>query len=300
MKNNPFANLIGNTPLVRLQKLEEYFSIPCRLYGKVEGYNLTGSIKDRVVAQIIQDMEENKELKRGDTIVEVTSGNTGISLSRIGKMIGLDVIIVMKNNVPLERKRMIQLNGGKLHLVKGGLDKCDRRANELVKAIKNAHLLGQFVKQGSITAHEKGTGPEIYKDQPNVDYLFAGIGTGGTITGIRNYAKSINAKTTFVGVEPKESPLITKGVAGEHTIHGIGANFIPQIFDKTLIDEYVTVGSKESYDMAKKIFEIQEISVGYSSGASFLAAINYIKEHDLKDKDIVIIFPDRGDRYSWN
>lgn len=300
MRNNPLQNLIGNTPMVRLHKIEERFSLPCRVYAKVEGYNLTGSIKDRAVSQILKEIQEKEDLKPGDYLIETTSGNTGISLAKIGSMLGYNVIIVMKDNAPTERKRMVMLNGGKLHLVKGGLDTCKLRCEELLHDIDNAHLFGQFTRRASITAHELTTGPEIYKALDNVDYLFAGIGTGGTITGIRNYAKSINKDTIFIGIEPQESPLISMGYSGEHSIHGIGANFIPEIFDKTLIDEYVLTPSTESIEMAKLINEVEGLFVGYTSGSALLAAINYIKENNLKDKDIVVIFPDKGDRYTWN
>lgn len=287
---------IGNTPLLRLAKLETYFNTTCKLYGKYEAKNMTGSIKDRAALYMVMDLINNHGLKKGDAIIEATSGNTGISLAAIGQVLGLHVIIVMPASMSIQRREKMLAYGADLRLINGGMAECHEEAERLNKEIKGSFIIGQFENPNNIKAHIKTTGPELEKQLDNIDYIFAGFGTGGTVTGLSQYFKN---KVKVVAIEPMQSPLITKGSAGKHLIQGIGANFVPDNFKKDNLADVISVDDKTSLEYARLINEKEDVFVGFSSGAALLGAINYIKEHKLENKNIVIIFPDKGDRYSW-
>lgn len=288
----------GNTKLVRLEKIEKIFNLSNFLYAKVENSNPSGSIKDRTVYQMLLDYKDAGKLKEGTTIIEATSGNTGISLGYFRKEFGYELIIVMPKSMSKERREIISSYGAKLCLIDGGMEECERYADELVIVTNNSILFNQFHNLSNPKAHYLSTGPEILKDCPKVNYLFAGIGTGGTISGTGRYLKE-NSICHIVGVEPLESPLLTKGIAGPHLIQGIGANFIPKTYINKFVDEVVTASGKQSIEFAKLIRDVENIDCGISSGAALLGCINYIRQNNISDKNIVVIFPDKGDRYLW-
>lgn len=289
---------VGNTPLVELKKIKEHLNLPFNVFAKVEGYNPTGSIKDRAVYQMLIDDYECGRINKETTIIEATSGNTGIALAYFSKVFGNKIIIVMPDSMSEERRKMIQSYGAILDLVKGGMSEANDRAIFLQKTLQNSIILGQFEHKSNPKAHYLYTAKEIVKALPTCKYIFAGIGSGGTITGIGKYIKDNCLDIKVIGIEPSESPLISKGVFAPHGIQGIGANFIPSNLDLNVCDDVVCVPTDESINTAKMINEIENLYVGYSSGAALLAALNYCKEHNIKD-DICVVFPDKGDRYLW-
>ena len=288
----------GNTKLVRLAEVEKHFQVENALYAKVEASNPSGSIKDRAVYQMLLDYRAEGKLKEGTTIVEATSGNTGIALGYYSKVFNYKLIIVMPASMSQQRRNMIQSYGAELCLISGGMAQCEEHAKELVKQIPNSFEFKQFDNPSNPKAHYLTTGPEITTDLPKVNMFFAGIGTGGTISGTGKYLKE-KGDVKVIGVEPFESPLLTKGVAGGHLIQGIGANFIPNTYDKNVVDDIVDVKGEEAIKMAKFLRNTGDFDVGYSSGAALLGAINYLKDNGIKGKNVVIIFPDKGNRYSW-
>ena len=285
-------SLIGNTPMVRLKNL----GYP-NVYVKLEKNNPGGSIKDRVAYYMIKCAEERNELKLGDVIVEATSGNTGIGLSMIGKLKGYKVIIVMPENMSIERRNLVKAYGAELILTdkSKGMNGSIEKANELISKNSNYKSLNQFDNKDNPRAHYDSTGVEIYNDLPSIDIFTCGIGTGGTFTGIGKYLKEKNQNIKLIGVEPKGSPLISKGIVGKHNIQGIGANFIPKNFDKNICDEIITVSDYDAFEMVRKLGEIEGLLVGISSGANIYAAIEIAKKY--KDKNIVTIAPDGIDKY---
>ena len=290
---------LGETELVELVNIEKKFNLSNHIYAKVENTNPTGSIKDRTAFNMLMDYKEKGMLKNGTVVVEATSGNTGISLAYFSKELGYSAIIVMPDNVSIQRKEIIESYGGKVILVSGGMKECNEKAEQLIKENKNSFIFGQFDNLSNPMAHYKTTGPEIYKQCPYVDCIFAGAGTGGTISGIGKFIKEKNPDIKIVAIEPLESPLLTKGVSGPHLIQGIGANFVPKTLLKEYIDEVVTVEGKASIEMARTIRAEEKLDIGISSGAALLGALNYLKQNNLNGKNIVVIFPDKGDRYSW-
>lgn len=288
----------GNTQLVRLEKIEKKYKLSNFLYAKLENSNPSGSIKDRAVYQMLLDLKEANKLASSTTIIEATSGNTGISLGYFKEEFGYKLIIVMPESMSQERRNMISGYGAELVLIKGGMQESEDFAVELVKKTENSILFDQFNNKSNVKGHYLTTGPEIINGLPNPDYLFAGIGTGGTITGTGAYLKE-KSDCKIIGVEPAESPLLTKGVSGPHLIQGIGANFVPPLLDKNVVDDIVTVKEKYARKYAKSLRKLQQIDVGLSSGAALNACINYIKENKISGKNIVVIFPDKGDRYKW-
>ena len=288
----------GNTKLVRLAEVEKHFQVENALYAKVESSNPSGSVKDRAVYQMLLDYRAEGKLKEGTTIVEATSGNTGIALGYYSKVFNYKLIIVMPASMSQQRRDMIQSYGAELCLISGGMAQCEEHAKELVKQIPNSFEFKQFDNPSNPKAHYLTTGPEIATHLPEVNMLFAGIGTGGTISGTGKYLKE-KGDVKVIGVEPFESPLLTKGVAGGHLIQGIGANFIPNTYDKNVVDDIVDVNGEEAIKMAKFLRNTGDFDVGYSSGAALLGAINYLKDNGIKGKNVVIIFPDKGNRYSW-
>ena len=294
---------MGNTPIVRLGKIEKKFNLneKIKLFGKVEKNNPIGSVKDRPVKQMLLDLFESGKLKEGSTIIEPTSGNTGIAMAAIGSYLKLNVIIVMPSSMSQERRKLIKDYGAKLELVDGGMSVAVERANQLNNEIKDSVIPGQFINQSNVKAHYNYTAPEIFNDIPDVDYIVAGIGTGGTATGIGKYIVDNKKQTKVVGVEPESSPLLTKGKASPHKIQGIGANFIPEILDQKVKSEIIDVSDDNAINTARDICLTEGLLVGISSGASVYGAVELSKKIEVnKEIKIVSILPDTGERYTWS
>ena len=287
---NNILELIGKTPLLKLNNIEN------NIYLKLEKYNIGGSIKDRAVLGMIEDLMEKGEIKKGDTIVEATSGNTGIALSMIGKIKGLNIIIVMPSSMSKERRDLMKAYGADIVLTgEGGMQASIDKALELVNSNENYKPLKQFENKSNPNKHYKTTAVEIYEDVKDIDIFVCGIGTGGTISGVARYLKEMNKNIKVIGVEPESSPLISKGYSGAHKIQGIGANFIPKNLDISVIDEIVTVSDEDAINTVKLIGEKEGVLVGISSGANVFASIKIAKEN--KDKKIVTIAPDGIEKY---
>lgn len=303
MLYNNTLELVGNTPIVRLGKIEKKFNLneKIKLFGKIEKNNPIGSVKDRPVKQMLLDLFESGKLKEGSTIIEPTSGNTGIAMAAIGSYLNLNVIIVMPSSMSQERRKLIKDYGAKLELVDGGMSVAVERANQLNNEIKDSVIPGQFINQSNVKAHYNYTAPEIFNDIPDVDYIVAGIGTGGTATGIGKYIVDNKKQTKVVGVEPESSPLLTKGKASPHKIQGIGANFIPDILDQKVISEIIDVSDDNAINTARDICLTEGLLVGISSGASVYGAVELSKKIEVnKEIKIVSILPDTGERYTWS
>ena len=303
MLYNNTHELVGNTPIVRLGKIEKKFNLneKIKLFGKVEKNNPIGSVKDRPVKQMLLDLFESGKLKEGSTIIEPTSGNTGIAMAAIGSYLKLNVIIVMPSSMSQERRKLIKDYGAKLELVDGGMSVAVERATQLNNEIKDSVIPGQFINQSNVKAHYNYTAPEIFNDIPDVDYIVAGIGTGGTATGIGKYIVDNKKQTKVVGVEPESSPLLTKGKASPHKIQGIGANFIPEILDQKVISEIIDVSDDNAINTARDICLTEGLLVGISSGASVYGAVELSKKIEVnKEIKIVSILPDTGERYTWS
>lgn len=283
--------LIGNTPIL---ELTDSYTKATKLYAKLECFNLTGSVKDRPVYQIIKDLYNEKKIDSNTTIIEYTSGNTGISLSAMSNIFKNRIIIVMPKTMSEMRRRMIANYGAELVLVDGGMKGAKDRAYEILNSTENAVMLNQFGSESNYKSHYK-TAKEILEDVPDVEAVVCGIGTGGTITGLGKYFKMHNKNIKIFGVEPAESPLLTKGEAGPHKIQGIGANFVPPLVDMSLIDEIVTIPGDKAIEYQKKLIKNDGISLGISSGAALAGAIEVCKKYDFKK--VLIICPDSGDRY---
>ena len=298
MKYNSIIDLIGNTPLLELKNIKEKYNLKSNIYAKIEGYNPGGSIKDRIALQMILDLEKEGKLKKGSVIIEPTSGNTGIGIALIGSLRGYKVIIVMPSSMTIERIKLIESFGAEVILTdasKGMLGSIEK-ANELNKKYENSIILGQFENMSNPLAHYLTTGPEIYNDlDGNIDIFIAGIGTGGTISGVGKYLKEKNSNIKIIGVEPFNSPLISKGVKGSHKIQGIGANFIPNTLNKDIIDVIELIDDKDAFEYSKIATKLEGVLVGISSGAALKIAIDYAKKEE--NKNIVVILPDTGYRY---
>lgn len=295
--NNSIIDLVGKTPLVKLQKISEIEKLSNNIFAKLERNNPAGSIKDRVAKQMIEEAEAKGILKKGSTIIEPTSGNTGIGISAIAAYKGYEVIIVMPENMSIERQKLMTIYGAKLVLtskelgMKGSITEAER----LKQTIPNAVMLDQFNNEASVRAHYN-TAKEIYDDlDGEIDAVVAGIGTGGTITGIAKYMKNKNPNIKIIGVEPESSPFLSKGVTGKHRIQGIGAGFKPSILDLSVIDEIITINDDEAFYYAKLLARKEGLLVGISSGASLAGAIKISKRN--KYQNVVTIFPDTGERY---
>lgn len=298
MVYNNILELVGKTPIVRLNKFKESNGLDFNLFGKLESFNPAGSAKDRVALKIIEDAERDGKLKKGSVIIEPTSGNTGIGLAMVGRIKGYKVILTMPDNMSSERISLLKAYGAEVVLTDAvlGMKGAIEKANEIAKLYSNSFIAGQFTNYSNVLAHYELTGPEIWEDlNGNVDYVVASIGTGGTITGIAKYLKEKNEKIKIIGIEPKESPLITTGKSGIHGIQGIGANFIPDILDLNLIDKVETVSTEDAYKEVKEISELEGILVGISSG-SVLASVKKLK----LSGNVVVILPDSGERYLSN
>ena len=295
--------LINNTPLVELKRLKKELGLVANIYAKVESLNLTGSIKDRIVLNIVNELEKMHRLNKNFVIIEATSGNTGIALSAIAAIKQFKAIIVMPENMSKERQKLMVAYGAKLVLTPKelGMQGAKNKAIELNKSIKNSIILNQFENKYNPLTHYQITGLEIYSQlNGKIDCFVAGIGTGGTISGVAKYLKEKNKNILVYGVEPLSSPLLTKGYAGSHKIQGIGANFIPKTLNLDVIDEIVDVSDEDAKKHAKMLAKLEGLLVGYSSGANLFAAIEIAKNPKNKDKNIVVILPDNGSRYLSN
>ncbi len=292
--------LIGNTPLLELTHIEKEFGLKAKLLAKLEYLNPAGSIKDRVGRAMIEEAEKSGQLTKDSVIIEPTSGNTGIGLAAVATAKGYRAMIVMPETMSEERRRMISAYGAELVLTDGakGMAGAIAKAEELAKEISGGFVAGQFVNPVNPKAHFETTGPEIYRDtEGEVDILVATVGTGGTITGTGGYLKSQKPEVKVVAVEPANSPILSKGVAGVHKIQGIGAGFIPEILDTNVYDEVIAVEDENAFSMGGLIGKKEGILVGISSGAALYAAIEVAKREENKGKTIVVILPDSGDRY---
>jgi cysteine synthase A len=294
------SQLIGNTPLLRLNNIEKKLNLNVTLLAKVEYFNPTGSVKDRVALSMIEDAEQKGIIQSDTVVIEPTSGNTGIGLASVCAAKGYKCILVMPENMSKERIKLIKAYGADVVLspkekgMKGAVDK----AEELSKTYDSSFIPSQFENPSNPEIHYKTTGPEIYKSSnKKVDIFIAGIGTGGTISGTGRYLKEQNRNIKIIGVEPDDSPLLTKGKAGPHKIQGIGANFVPKTLDKKYVDEFMTATTEEAYEYARLAGKYEGILVGISSGAALAQAVKVAKRNENNGKTIVVLLPDSGDRY---
>lgn len=294
------ADLIGNTPLVEVGHIEEKFGLKARVLVKLEYFNATGSVKDRVAKAMIEDAEKKGILKPGATIIEPTSGNTGIGLAAIATAKGYRTIIVLPETMSVERRNIIKAYGAEIVLTPGykGMTGAIAKAEELKNEIEGSMIAGQFVNPANPEAHRRTTGPEIWNDTDGeVDAFVAGVGTGGTITGVGEYLKSKNDKIEIIAVEPATSPVLSQGKPGPHKIQGIGAGFVPEILNTKIYDSVVPVDNDDAFEYAKLISHTEGIQVGISAGAALYAAIEWAKKPENEGKTIVALLPDSGDRY---
>ena len=292
--------LIGNTPLVEFTHIEKKYDLKARLLAKLEFLNPTGSVKDRAAKEILDDAERKGLLKPGGTVIEPTSGNTGIGLASIAAVRGYRMIIVIPDSMSVERRNIIRAYGAEIVLTDGklGMKGAIDKANELNLSIPGSIIAGQFVNYANVQAHINTTGPEIWNDTDGeVDVFVGGVGTGGTLTGVGEYLKKNKSCINIVAVEPADSPVLSKGESGAHGIQGIGAGFVPEILNTEIYDEVIAVSNEQAYDMAKEIAHSEGILVGISSGAALYAGIEIAGREEMAGKTIVVLLPDSGDRY---
>ena len=292
--------LIGHTPLLELVHLEQNEHLDAKILAKLEYFNPAGSVKDRVAKAMIDDAEEKGLLKPGSVIIEPTSGNTGIGLASVAAARGYRIIIVMPETMSVERRQLMKAYGAELVLSEGskGMSGAIAKAEELAKEIPNSFIPGQFVNPANAAAHEATTGPEIWADTDGkVDIFVAGVGTGGTVTGVGHYLKQQNPDVKVVAVEPASSPVLSKGISGSHKIQGIGAGFVPKVLDTDVYDEIIAVENDDAFKVGKAIGRSEGILVGISAGAAVWAAVQLAKRPENKGKNIVVLLPDTGDRY---
>ena len=292
--------LIGGTPLLELSNLEKELGLKARVLAKLEYFNPAGSVKDRVAKMMLDDAEKAGGLKKDSVIIEPTSGNTGIGLASVAAARGYRIIIVMPDTMSVERRQLMKAYGAELVLSEGakGMKGAIAKAEELAKEIPNSFIPGQFVNPSNPKAHYESTGPEIWEDTDGkVDYFVAGVGTGGTVTGTGKYLKEKNPAVKVVAVEPATSAVLSTGVAGKHSIQGIGAGFVPEILDTKIYDEIIPVANEDAFAYGKKIGRTEGVLVGISSGAAVWAAVELAKRPENEGKTIVVLLPDTGDRY---
>lgn len=296
---NSMTDLIGNTPLLKINNYNKIKGID-NIYAKLEYFNPAGSVKDRIALAMIEDAENSGKLKPGATIIEPTSGNTGIGIAAVATAKGYRAILTMPETMSIERRNLLKAYGGEVVLTDGakGMKGAIAKAEELNKEIENSIILGQFENQANPEAHIRTTGPEIWNDTDGkVDIFVAGVGTGGTITGVGKYLKSKNPNIKVVAIEPKSSPVLSEGHAGSHKIQGIGAGFVPETLDTDVYDEVIAVENDDAFKVGKEFARAEGIIVGISSGAVLWAATELAKREENKGKNIVVLLPDTGDRY---
>ena len=292
--------LIGKTPLLELTHIEEEYGLEARILAKLEYFNPAGSVKDRIAKAMIDDAEARGLLRKGSVIIEPTSGNTGIGLASVAAARGYRIIIVMPETMSVERRQLMKAYGAELVLTEGakGMKGAIAKANELAAEIPDSFVPGQFVNPANPAAHRATTGPEIFEDTDGeVDYFVAGVGTGGTISGVGEYLKSKKPSVKVVAVEPESSAVLSTGVAGPHKIQGIGAGFVPDVLNTKIYDEIIPVKNEDAFDTGKLIGRKEGVLVGISSGAATWAAIELARRPENKGKTIVVLLPDTGDRY---
>ncbi|MBB1547265.1 MAG: cysteine synthase A [Mogibacterium sp.] len=292
--------LIGKTPLLELTRIEEELGLKARVFAKLEYFNPAGSVKDRIAKRMIEDAEASGKLKPGATIIEPTSGNTGIGLAAVAAAKGYKTIIVMPETMSVERRQLMKAYGAELVLTEGakGMKGAIAKAEEIAAETENSYIPGQFVNPSNPAAHRDTTGPEIWEDTDGkVDYFVAGVGTGGTVTGVGEYLKSKNGDVKVVAVEPEASQTLAKGEAAPHKIQGIGAGFVPETLNTHIYDEIIPVTNEDAFETGRLIGHKQGVLVGISSGAALWAAIELAKKSENEGKNIVVLLPDTGDRY---
>ena len=292
--------LIGKTPLLELTHIEKNLGLQARILAKVESFNPSGSVKDRIAKAMIDDAEAQGLLKPDSVIIEPTSGNTGIGLAAVAAARGYKIIIVMPETMSVERRQLMKAYGAQLVLTEGakGMKGAIAKADELAKQLPNSFIPGQFVNPANPAAHRAATGPEIWEDSDGqVDYFVAGVGTGGTVTGVGEYLKSQNPAVKVVAVEPAASPVLSQGKSGSHKIQGIGAGFVPDVLNTKVYDEVIPVENDDAFETGRLVGRSEGILVGISSGAAVWAAIELAKRPENKGKTIVVLLPDTGDRY---
>ena len=297
---NDALELVGNTPLVEVKNIEEELGLEARILVKLEYFNPAGSVKDRIAKAMIEDAEEKGLLKEGSVIIEPTSGNTGIGLASIAAVKGYRIILTMPETMSVERRNILKAYGAEIVLTEGakGMKGAIEKADELAKEIPGSYIPGQFVNPANPEVHRKTTGPEIWKDTDGeVDLFIAGVGTGGTLTGVGEYLKSQNPDVKIVALEPASSPVLSTGKGGPHKIQGIGAGFVPDVLNTTVYDEIFTVENDDAFATGKLLAKKEGILVGISSGAALYGAIELAKRPENKGKTIVALLPDTGDRY---
>ena len=294
------SELVGGTPLLELSGFERKYDLRAKIFAKLEYLNPAGSAKDRVAKEMIEEAEICGKLKKDSTIIEPTSGNTGIGIAALAVSKGYRVIIVMPDSMSKERQTLMRAYGAELVLTDGkkGMSGAIKKAEELAEEIENSFICGQFVNPSNPDAHRKTTGPEIWSDTDGcVDIFVAGVGTGGTITGVGEYLKSQDSDIKIVAVEPASSPVLSKGESGAHKIQGIGAGFVPEILNTEIYDEVIAVENEDSFNCSREVAKTDGVLVGISSGAALFAAKELAMREENKDKNIVVLFPDTGDRY---
>lgn len=294
------SELIGKTPLLELTNIEKNEKLEAKLLAKLEYFNPAGSVKDRVAFEMIDDAEKKGVLKKDSVIIEPTSGNTGIGLAAVAAAKGYKIIIVMPETMSVERRKLMKAYGAELVLTEGakGMKGAIEKAQEIADSTPNSFIPGQFVNPANPAAHKKTTGPEIWEDTDGkVDIFVAGVGTGGTVTGVGEYLKEKNPSVKIVAVEPAASPVLSTGVAGAHKIQGIGAGFVPDVLNTKVYDEIIPVSNEDAFAFGKRIGREEGVLVGISSGAALAAAVSLAKRPENKGKTIVALLPDTGDRY---
>ena len=294
------SELIGNTPIIELTNIETKYSLSARVIAKLEYFNPAGSVKDRVAKAMIEDAEQKGILKKGATIIEPTSGNTGIGLASVATSKGYKTILTMPETMSIERRNLLKAYGAEIVLTDGsqGMTGAIKKANELKEEIENSVILGQFVNPANPKAHFDTTGPEIWEDtEGKVDIFVAGVGTGGTLSGTGKYLKLKNPDIKIIAVEPETSPVLSEGKSGSHKIQGIGAGFVPETLDTEIYDEIIKVANDSATDTANEIVKTEGILVGISSGAALWAALELAKRTENAEKTIVVLLPDTGERY---
>ena len=294
------SELIGKTPLLELTHIEKSLGLKARILAKLEYFNPAGSVKDRIAKAMIDEAEATGKLKSDSVIIEPTSGNTGIGLASVAASRGYKIIIVMPETMSVERRQLMKAYGAELVLTEGakGMKGAIAKAHELANEIPNSFIPSQFTNSANPKAHKETTGPEIYEDTDGkVDIFVAGVGTGGTVTGVGEYLKSKNPSIKVVAVEPASSPVLSKGVAGAHKIQGIGAGFVPEVLNTEIYDEIITVENDDAFETGRLIGRHEGVLVGISSGADTYAAIELAKRPENEGKTIVVLLPDTGDRY---